>query len=77
MERTLTVVFDGSVFRPDMLPDLKPNTRYVVVVQELPPVTQGDAWEVLEALAGTVEAPQDWSIEHDHYLYGTPKRQVG
>jgi hypothetical protein len=35
----------------------------------------GDAWDVLESLTGTVEAPADWSDEHDHYLYGTPKRQ--
>ena len=37
--------------------------------------TAGDAWDVLESLTGTVEAPADWSDEHDHYLYGTPKRQ--
>lgn len=35
----------------------------------------GDAWDVLEALTGTIEAPPDWSAEHDHYLYGTPKHQ--
>jgi hypothetical protein len=34
-----------------------------------------NAWDVLESLTGTVEAPNDWSAEHDHYLYGTPKRQ--
>lgn len=34
-----------------------------------------NAWDVLESLTGTVEAPADWSAEHDHYLYGTPKRQ--
>jgi hypothetical protein len=33
-----------------------------------------DAISVLEALAGSIEAPADWSSEHDHYLYGTPKR---
>jgi hypothetical protein len=33
-----------------------------------------NAWELLEKYAGTVEAPEDWSAEHDHYLYGTPKR---
>ena len=27
----------------------------------------------MTALAGSVEAPADWSLEHDHYLYGTPK----
>jgi hypothetical protein len=35
----------------------------------------GNAWDVLESLTGTIEAPADWSAEHDHYLYGTPKRQ--
>jgi len=35
----------------------------------------GNAWDVLESLTGTVEAPADWSSEHDHYLYGTPKHQ--
>ncbi|PSF37780.1 hypothetical protein C7H19_08875 [Aphanothece hegewaldii CCALA 016] len=36
-----------------------------------------DAWDILENLAGTVDAPPDWSSEHDHYLYGTPKRNIG
>ena len=35
--------------------------------------TADNAWDVLEALTGTVEAPADWSAEHDYYLYGTPK----
>ena len=33
----------------------------------------GNAWDVLESLTGTVEAPADWSAEHDRYLYGTSK----
>jgi hypothetical protein len=36
---------------------------------------QKNAWDVLETLVGSVEAPNDWSIQHDHYLYGIPKRQ--
>jgi hypothetical protein len=35
--------------------------------------TFGNAWDVLESIAGTVEAPVDWSAQHEHYLYGTPK----
>jgi hypothetical protein len=27
--------------------------------------------------AGSIEGPEDWSTEHDHYLYGTPKRNEG
>ncbi|EDN65450.1 conserved hypothetical protein [Beggiatoa sp. PS] len=38
------------------------------------PNESGNAWEVLKAFTGTVEAPNDWSIQHDHYLYGTPKQ---
>jgi len=34
------------------------------------------AWELLEEMAGTYEAPEDWSREHDHYLYDTPKRNI-
>lgn len=28
----------------------------------------------LENLIGAVEAPADWAAEHDHYLYGSPRR---
>ncbi|PPJ61578.1 type II toxin-antitoxin system HicB family antitoxin [Cuspidothrix issatschenkoi] len=34
---------------------------------------EGNAWDVLEALTGTIEAPSDWSSQHDHYLCGNPK----
>jgi len=76
MNKTLTMVFDGHVFHPDSPLDLEPNTRYVVTIQNvLPPAAEGNAWDILEALTGTLEAPQDWASEHNHYLYGTPKRQ--
>lgn len=35
---------------------------------------EGGVWDLLEQVAGTVEMPADWAREHDHYLYGTPKR---
>jgi hypothetical protein len=43
--------------------------------QSIPMDGLGNVWDVLEALTGTIKAPADWSAEHDHYLYGTPKRQ--
>jgi hypothetical protein len=73
---TVTVLFDGHVLRPDAPLDLEPNTRYVVTIQ--PNITEdgtGDAWDVLSRFAGTVDAPADWSDEHDHYLYGTAKHK--
>ena len=40
------------------------------------PLRQTTAWDVLDNLAGSVDAPPDWAEEHDHYLYGTPKRKA-
>jgi hypothetical protein len=34
----------------------------------------GDPWDIIEGLVGTIDGPTDWSSQHDHYLYGTPKR---
>ena len=33
-----------------------------------------NAWDVLESLIGQIEGPEDWSEQHDYYLYGTQKR---
>ncbi len=76
MTRTLTAVFDGEVLRPEGTIDLKPNVRYRVTVEDEIEISEGQsAWDVLEQLAGTVEAPADWAAEHDHYLYDSPKRE--
>jgi len=63
---------------PDLPLDLEPNTRYLITIRDASSAPMdGDAWDVLESLAGTVEAPHDWASEHDHYLYGAPKRDRG
>ena len=75
MPKTIEAVFDGETLRPTEPLDLEPNTSYRISI-ELPPAPAGepgDAWDELEALAGTVEAPVDWAREHDHYLSGAPK----
>jgi hypothetical protein len=81
MEKTLTVTFDGEVFRPSGPIDLEPNTSYLItIVSRMPPPevkSEESAWDVLDRMTGTVEGPEDWSAEHDHYLYGTPKRHPG
>jgi hypothetical protein len=41
---------------------------------EHPAFSTNQAITNLTNLIGSVEAPSDWSLEHDHYLYGTPKR---
>ena len=34
------------------------------------------AWKVLRENAGSVEMPEDWAKEHNHYLHGTPKKAL-
>ncbi|BAC90371.1 hypothetical protein [Gloeobacter violaceus] len=76
MNKIVTVLFDGQVFRPEVPLDLEPNRRYSITIEPAPaPNSATDAWGLLADLTGTVEAPPDWSSEHDHYLCGTPKRQ--
>jgi hypothetical protein len=59
---------------PYIFKTTEPNKRYAIaILMESSAAPAGDAWDVLEALAGSVEAPLYWSSEHDHYLYGTPK----
>jgi len=78
MAQTVTAIFDGHVLRPDVPLDLEPNARYVLTIESDAAIKpEVDAWDVLEQLAGTIDAPPDWSGEHDHYLYGAPKRQAG
>ena len=75
MTKTLTAIFDGEVLRPEEPIDLMPNVRYLVTVeQEVAAIEGENAWDALARLTGTVEGPTDWAAEHDHYLYGTPKR---
>ena len=77
MTKTMLATFDGHALLPDTALDLEPNTRYLITIQTLEaPPNNGDLWDLLENLAGTVLAPPDWSEEHDHYLYGTPKRNT-
>jgi hypothetical protein len=60
----------------DLPDELQQQTlKFVVSLRQAHLQPTGDAWDVLESLTGTVEAPADWSAEHDHYLYATPKRQ--
>jgi hypothetical protein len=69
MKKTLTVIFDGQVLRPESQLELEPEKRYVITIDTEPEaIPQGDAWDVLEAFAGTVEAPSDWASKRDRFI---------
>ena len=73
--RTLHAVFDGEVLKPVTPVDLKVGKRYVLTVeskQEVTDVEKDPAFN-LSSLAVKTNI-SDLSTEHDHYLYGMPKR---
>ena len=73
--KTLHAVFDGAVLKPMMPVDLKVGKRYVLTVeskQEVIDVEKDPAFN-LSSLAVKTNI-SDLSTEHDHYLYGLPKR---
>lgn len=75
MVQTVIVTFDGQVLRPETPLDLDQSTSYIVTITPVDDNLQGDAWDVLDALQGTVDAPSDWAREHDRYLYGATLKQ--
>jgi hypothetical protein len=70
--------FDGKVFIPDEPVDLPRDRALIFHVEVMaePDANNGtgNLWDTLNKFAGSIQAPSDWSLEHDHYLYGTPKR---
>lgn len=58
----------------EKLQHLNPDTAAEPSAEQEPPLSEGGVWDLPEQAAGTVDMPADWASEHDHYLYGTPKR---
>jgi len=75
--KTLHAVFDGKVLKPEKAANLEPNVRYLVTIERKEETGKQSLWDVLSEFSGKVEGPKDWSEEHDHYLYGTPKHRKG
>ncbi len=77
MARTVYVVFDGDVLRPEEPLELAPNGRYRVTIEEA--AAEGETGREPGILDDLLDLAQDFGIpdlaaQHDHYLYGTPKR---
>jgi hypothetical protein len=72
--------YDGKVIVPDEPVDLIPNQALIVRIETKslnePPIPESAlAWLVANASDST-DVPSDLSHQHDHYLYGVPKRDV-
>lgn len=77
MARTVTVIFDGTVFRPTEPLDLPVDSEHSLTIDGAEPRTDFDAMpEVFRRILGRARdlGVGDLAEQHDHYLYGTPKR---
>ena len=74
MKRTITVTYDGAVFRPQEPLDLEPNTRYVLTLEgETPEDEDRPLLKYLE-LARELDLPPDFAAQRHHYLHGHAKQ---
>ncbi len=77
MAHTVIAVFDGEVLRPQQRVDLQKNRSYRITIED--ERTVEDASQECGVLDDLLDLGVDTGIadlaeQHDHYLYGTPKR---
>jgi len=79
---TIKAHFDGKVIVPDQPVELVQGQPLVVHFEPAPqngPPSDSSKhfldW-VVETLVARSELPPDGGVQHDHYLYGTPKRNA-
>lgn len=82
MTTTISAIFDGTVFVPDEPVHLPQLSRCTLVVETADGAVEEDRKEIIDDqwLLDQIEKlppadlPSDFAAQHDHYLYGTPKR---
>jgi hypothetical protein len=77
MTRTIKAHFDGKAFIPDEPVDLPSGTEvqiHILCETQPPSGTLADLADWAETLPTDPSSPGDAAAQHDHYLYGTPKR---
>lgn len=75
MVKTLHAIFDGKVLCPEKPVDLEINRHYMLTIESIKEIdmAQNDPAFNLSSLA-IKTGISDLATEHDHYLYGIPKR---
>jgi hypothetical protein len=70
--------FDGKVIVPHGEVDLPLDRDLILRIEPVAAETEGDVSVLLwlaENAVDNEELPADLSHQHDHYLYGSPKRR--
>lgn len=76
---TVKARYDGRVFIPEQPVDLPADTVVDLAITPAPAVANGPAplmelAKILKQFPDDPDMPTDAAMQHDHYLYGTPKR---
>lgn len=74
---TIHAHFDGKVFVPESAVTLPTGTRLQLVIEEVPADESAPFAALADIAAQFPDNPdslRDGAAQHDHYLYGTPKR---
>jgi len=72
---TVSAHFDGKVIVPDEPLDLRPNQALRIQIEPLESEAEESALAWIAANAVESDAlPADLADQHDHYLYGRPKK---
>ena len=74
---TVNAHFDGKVIVPDEPLDLRPNQALRVQIEPIEDEGEDSAlaWIVAHAVESDA-LPTDLADQHDHYLYGRPKKDT-
>ena len=67
------IVFNGTIILENQM-QLPDGTKVLVSVQELPKAASLLGEMLLRHAGKAGGLPEDAAAQHDHYLYGTPKR---
>jgi predicted DNA-binding antitoxin AbrB/MazE fold protein len=75
---TIQAIYENGVFRPLQPVQLPEKSHVELTVQASSPVGPHPALarllEIADQFPDNPNLPTDLAAQHDHYLYGTPKR---
>ncbi|MCX6617247.1 MAG: antitoxin family protein [Acidobacteria bacterium] len=75
MMRTVDMIFDGEVLRPEQPLDLQPNGRYRVTIEPAAEPEEPGEWSLQDILGMACDlGVSDLAKQHNQCLYGLPKR---
>jgi hypothetical protein len=72
---TVSAHFDGKVIVPDEPLDLPPNQALRIQIEPIGEEESALAWIAANAVDSDA-LPTDLAEQHDHYLYGRPKKDT-